>query len=46
MLKANMIIDLTDLKNVLEITLEELKRNKNKLSTTLSTDEKEAAEVW
>lgn len=45
MIKANIKIKLSDLKIVLEVTTEELKRNKNKLLTLMSVDEKESVEV-
>lgn len=45
MIKGGIKITLSNLKNVLEVAVEELKTNQKKLSTTSSVDEKEGTEV-
>lgn len=45
MIKGHIQIKLSDLKNVLQVAIEELKANQKKLSAANSTDEKEEIEV-
>lgn len=45
MIKAGIKITLSNLKNVLEVAVEELKSNQKIISTTNSMDEKEGTEV-
>lgn len=45
MIKTNVNIKLSDLKNVLRATVEELKMNQNKLSASISKEETEKVEV-
>lgn len=46
MIKANIHIKLSDLKNVLKIAVEELKVNQKKILAANSIDEKEEIEVF
>lgn len=46
MIKANIKIKLSDLKNVLEVAVEELKYNQKRLSTSSSIEEREGTEVY
>lgn len=46
MIKANIVIQLTDLKNVLDVAIDELKINQGKLSATNIIDEQKIIEVW
>lgn len=46
MIKANINIELSDLRNVLEVTVKELKMNQKKLSTFTSIEETEGIEVY
>lgn len=46
MIKANIHIELSDLKNVLKIAIEELKVNQKGIMAANSVDEKEEIEVY